>query len=113
MGDLADPEWMKGEANPVTKHFFNESVPWRLNEQSVIVDFGSGFGKLCHCLSLQAWVCGFRPSRILHVEIVGSYLAVDARVLRELQRSSEEGAVPVGGGSRRSLNVTHQEVRLM
>ena len=98
MGDLADNEWMKGEANPITKHFINETVPWRLNAQSVIADFGSGFGKFCHGLSLQAWECGVRPRRILHVEIVGSYLAVDACVLRQLQPSSEEGAVPVGGG---------------
>ena len=111
MGDLADNECRKGDAGAVMMHFLSLPVPWRVNEESVIVDFGSGFGKFCLLLSLLAAAKGFRPRRIVHVEIVGSYLAVDARVLKEVQ-ASEEGAVPVGGGEE-DYTLTHQEVKLM
>ena len=95
MGDIAESVWLGGDASPVTHHFFKEAGPWQLNKNSVLVDFGSGFGNLCQGLSLQASLCGFQPRGILHVEAVGSYLAVDAQLLQTYrQESCEEGAVP-------------------
>jgi hypothetical protein len=86
---------MLGEESAVTRHFFNGPGPWRIDHNSVVADLGSGQGNWVQCISFLCDALKFQPKRILHVELVRSYLRVDARVMKELLQLFKPGEYAV------------------